>query len=458
VPTPAERHLTLIDTDADLEAALTAAERASTGATTVSPGEEPERSDADDTEPDDTEPDDTEPDDAEAGPVSTTGVGSALPRPRARQTIRPPASVSPPPLAVGRPVLVDALKERLPGRQLAWITWSALAGATAAATGLAASQPLLTLAATLGVGAWAAFPRRIGRGPLLVAATVTTALLVGLALAHDPTVIVAGPELMAAGAVAGLGLSFLDGQPADRWRRGHAALGGAAATGLGLWVATAFVGSPATGSAAWGAVYGGIFGLVASQSLVAAALAWVETDRIPSLTRIRTTLSPPYREPCEQAWRLDRALQQQAPDRDSREGLGEVAAWVYRLQWSLQALDRELDAIDAGGLAERRVDLLDRAAAADDDFTRQRLLATAEHLAAMRDHHAALQRERDRSEAMREYASAFLEEARAGLALARVQPGEQVPARLHQVLDRLRTHAAERDAHRRTVREVGSLA
>ncbi len=402
---------------------------------------------------------------AAAEPATPEPTPEPATEPRAATPPRSPAQGSsvalplqPPSLRVGRPRLIPSQKDALLGRQAAWTAWSALAGAVFAATGFASQQPLVALTLSVGVGAWAAFPRRILRAPALALATVGAALLTSLVLAHDPTLLVAGPELLVAGAVAGGGLTFLDPAPADRWRRLHGALGGAAAVGVGWWAATGLVGPVGSGTAIAGAMHGAVLGLVASQALVAAGLAWFDTDRVPRPARIRATLAETYRPPVLRAWQLDQAFEKQAPDPESRDGLGEVAAWVYRLQWTLQALDRELDALDHEGLDARRRDIADRARAAGDEFTRDRLQATAQHLDKLDAHRQALARERDRSEAMREYASAFLEEARAGLALAQVQPGDHVPERLGDVLTRLRSHAAERDAHRRTARELGAFA
>lgn len=367
-------------------------------------------------------------------------------------------ATAPPSLKVGRAQLLPELKAGLLPRQAAWIAWSALAGALMAATDLVDRAPMPAFALALALSAWAAFPRQWGRGPLLALATVGAALLTGLLLDRDPRTLLLGPELLVAGAVAGAGLTLLDGAPRSRWRQLNGALGGAAGAGLGLWAADTLAGSPLGAGALEGAVHGAVFGLVASQGLVASAFTWRDTDRIPSPPRIKATVAPAWRDPCLRAWELDRAFERQAPDPETRDGLGEVAAWVYRLQWTLQALDRELDAMGGDALESRQLELLARAEGHEDPFTRERLEATARHLGQLQRHRASLARERERTEALSEYASAFLEEARAGLALAQVQPGEHTPERLGDVLGRLRAHAAERDAHRATAREVSSLA
>lgn len=388
-----------------------------------------------------------------AAPTAEPGT-SARPRTAPRRA-QPP---TPPSLRIGRARLLPELKEALLARQLQWIAWSACAGAVLSATGLAASWPLLSLALGLGLGALAAFPRRWARGLVVTLGAVCSAAVAHLVVAADARTVVHGAEVLAAGAVVGLGLAWLDGLPADRWRRLHGVLGGAAAAGLGWWAAESLVGHLGVGGPVQGALQGAMLGLVASQALVAAALAWVETDRLPKPGRIHASLAPAYREPVLRARELDQGFDHLAPDPESRDGLGEVAAWVYRLQWTLQALDQELDALDDLTLVERRVELTARAAEVGDEFTRERLEATARHLAQLGEHRRNLARERTRSAALSEYASAYLEEARASLALARLQPGDHAPPRLDDVLGRLRAHAAEQDALRRTAREVGSLA
>jgi len=363
-----------------------------------------------------------------------------------------------PSLRVGIYELVPALREDLLARQIAWTGWSALTLAVTGALGLFAAAPAVALALPLGIGAWAAHPRRLLRGPAVVAATVGAAMLAGLlADTGMGSLLVAGSQILAAGAVAGLGATFLDEAPADRWRRLHGSLGGAAGAGIGWWAAVTLVG-PMTTSPLGQAATGAILGLVASQALVAAALSYRATDRIPSPARIKASLAETYRPPCLRAWQLDQVFARSAPDPETRDGLLEVAAWIYRLQWTQQALEQEIVALEGEGLEQRRDQLLERAIQTRDEFTRERLQATARHLAQLASHRDSLLLERGRTAALAEYASAYLEEARAGLALARVQPGEVVPDRLGDVLGRLRSHAQAGDARRRTAREVEALA
>lgn len=447
MPTPASQHLRALPGGADLEHALSMAERA--------PAEEAEAAEA--AEVADVTVSEPEAPTAEA-PRSAGEPRRAVTASNSRRSAAAPMVGSPPSLAAGRYRLHPELKERLPLRQASWIAWSALTLAAASAAGLTVSAPVVAVALALGLGAWAAQPKRFLLGPLVTAAAVGAALLTGLLSQSVATpLVLAGSQVLAAGAVAGLGVTFMDGVSSDGWRRLQGTLGGAAGAGVGWWAATTIVG-PVGESALTGALQGLALGLVGSQALLTSAMQWKSTDRVPKPGRIRATLAPAYREPCLRAWQLDRVFDKQAPDPDTRDGLGEVAAWVYRLNWTLMSIDREITALEGEGLAERRVGLLERAAASSDDFTRERLQATAHHLAQLSDHRDALALERGRTAAMCEYASAFLEEARAGLALARVQPGEHVPDRLGDVLSRLRTHAAAGDARRKTAREIGALS
>jgi len=432
VPTPADP-LPASSGDTDLERALLSAEHAS-------PSPRP------------------------ATAAATQDSPAVTPKTRPQQA-SPSAFISrsPPSLAAGRYRLHPQLRDRLPVRQGAWVAWSTLALCAATATGLMNTNPAIAVAGAIGLGAWAAWPDRFVLGPLISLAAVGAALLVGLLTGKDASVVaLAGSQVLAAGAVTGLGATFMDRTPTDGWRRAQGVLGGAAGAGVGWWAATTIVGAPGQ-DAVIGALQGLALGLVASQTLLAATLEWKRTDRIPRPGRIRATLSERFRAPCLRAWQLDRAFARQAPDPDARDGLGEVCAWVYRLQWTRMVLNQEIAALDGQDrdgqdIEARRDALIERARSSNDTFTAERLRATAGHLDQLAAHRDSLALERDRTAAMSEYASAFLEEARAGLALARVQPGEQVPDRLGDVLTRLRSHADAGDARRKTARELSALA
>ena len=150
-------------------------------------------------------------------------------------------------------------------------------------------------------------------------------------------------------------------------------------------------------------------------------------------------------------------LKASQPDPQTLDGLAEVSMWVYDLGRSLQSLEKELSSVDTEDLLERIELLRMEADETEDDFTRERQLATARHLQSLLGHAQQLRLEHARTQSMQEYALAYLEEARMGLALARTLPGDAAPSRLGEVLDRLRSHAQENETRRKTAREV-SLA
>lgn len=358
---------------------------------------------------------------------------------------------------VGRYVLSDP--GALVPRQLTWMLAQGALAAGLVVSGLSAAQPALAVAAGLAIAAALSAPRRLRVGGLTavvaIAAVGMTELLPGTAaLAGGAGV--SGLQVLLAGAVVGAGAAWVDGGPVDRWRLVQSVLAGVAFTGLGWWAADRLVGGmPSTPLAA--ALHGAIFGLLASQTAVVAALRFRAVQRIPKPARIKSTLSERYQAPCLKARRLDDELAHHAPDADTRDGLGEVAAWIYKLQWTLQIIDREIDTISEMDLQDRIIRLYEDAELCEDDFTRERQLAAAQHLEQLTRHREGLAVERQRVAALVEYAAAYQEEARGGLILARMQPGDYVPARLDDVLGRLRAHAQERLVQRRTAREVAQL-
>ena len=269
------------------------------------------------------------------------------------------------------------------------------------------------------------------------------------------------PDLHAAqslGAAIVLGglLPILDDGPRDLARSLHGALALAATVGVGAWAADQLV-QPSWAPAASTLIASTLVGVVSAQTLLVLAVRYHSTDRIPAREVIAETLGAQHRGPALVAWQLDHDLAELCPDHDSRDGLGEVATWVYRLQWTLQQLDAEHDRVGGPEVDARIQRLSAQAADATDDFTRDRLLATIEHLDRLRGHRAALEAEQVRTVALTEFAVAFLEEARADLTLARVQPGDARPDRLPEVLDRLRTYSADRTLARQTRRELATL-
>lgn len=328
------------------------------------------------------------------------------------------------------------------------------------ALGWALAQGLVTLALTRVTGLPPAlgFGLALGAGLLAsqlprLAALPAAALVAGLAWAASGLGL---SPILTAGAAAGtLAVALAQGAGGGRALQG--AFAGAAAAGLGARLAAELLAPLAPGLAQAG-LEGAITGLLAAQGLWVAAIRWIASDRLPSRAAIDRTLPAELREPCYRALALDRALAAQTPDPDTRDGLGEVAAWVYRLSWTLAALGRELGALEPERVEARLAEAKKSAEEASDPLTREPREATARHLEQLVQHRDALRLEQQRTSALIEYALAFLEQARAGLALARVRPGEGMPERLGDVLDRLRSQTAEGDARRRTARQLTPLA
>lgn len=336
----------------------------------------------------------------------------------------------------GRFELPPVEAARLARRQVVWVAVQALA---TAALLYAALSPPLTLGLATGLGLAATRPARAHVLPLVVVAvTVLTLLLTEVGL----------PAPLAAGAAAGLAVALGEPSVGGHLARVEAVLAGFAGAGLGAWLAAQL---PLTGLSA-ALASGACTAALTAQALLPPALSFRARSRVPSPGTIRATLGEAWRPPTLRAWQLDQEIQRATPDRDLREGLGEVAGWVYRLALTLQALDADVARIDPAELAARRAAL--DATPADDAFVAERRQGTARHLDRMLAHRDTLQTERARTAALQDYALAYLEEARAGLAVARVHPGEETPERLDVVLEKLRAHAAERGARRLAGREV----
>jgi len=334
----------------------------------------------------------------------------------------------------------------LPKQQAGWIAAQTVTVAALAVAGLWATQPELTLSLGLGAGISVIAPRRLWAAPLVMA------LVVVGGLCADAVRI---PAIVGASAAAGLIAAWLLPWTATWLDHLNGALATAAGASIGLWAATRLL--PADlAPVATASLTALVTGLVASQGLVPLALRF-DAVNPPSRREIRKALPVSYRPPVQRAAELYReAARRQAPDAETRRGLCEVTRWVFRLQITLKELDNELRDIDVADVSRRIADC-ERHDDAVDDFTRERRRATAEHLRRLLDHRKGIDVERTRTDALVGYALAFLEEARAGLALARRLPGEASPDRLPEVLERLRTHAAEGDARRRTQREMQSL-
>ncbi len=343
---------------------------------------------------------------------------------------------------------LPAPRARLLGRrQLAWTAWVTALSGWLALVGLSAIAPGVSVSLALACGVLGARPGQLRRAPMVLTAVVGAGLLAG-ALGLSAA--------MGAGAVAGLLLVVLDERESDRLDRINGALAGAAASGLGLWAAETLI----PGGLAPGLLpllKGALFGLVSAQALIPTSLIWRQRASIPSDRVIAMTLAEPYREAPLKAKRLFRQLATMALDRETLRGLEELACWVYRLSSSLQTLDRELGGVNPVEIQERIVLLTAQAASSDDGFTRERRLATSQHLERLIRHTDRLKVERERMSSLQDYALAYLEEARLGSLVARTLPGEHTPRQLDEVLDRLRTHAAEGEARRQAARELGAL-
>ncbi len=301
------------------------------------------------------------------------------------------------------------------------------------------------------LGAVAARPPRIYLLPFAFLFVVGATIMLS-ALGVAPAV----ASALAAGVIVGL----------PGWQRTFES---AAAGALGAALAWALASE--IGAAGSALAVGALVAIGASLALVPAALRFPESKRrvrMPGDDLIKVSLTEPYRGPVLTAGRLEHHLSIQAPDATTRDGLTEVAHWVWQLGLTLQALDKDIATISPEDVAARRDALLVTDAVAgvcpapglapgvsDDPFVRERQRGTILHLDKLLEHRGVLLRERARAESLQTYALAYLEEARAGLAVARMLPGEHTPEALGSVLERLREHAADRSSRRNAAREVG---
>ncbi len=369
---------------------------------------------------------------------------------------------------VHRVTLAPDHTQTLPRRQAAWMGTQFAAAMVLAATHWTSAMPELAVL-PLALGAAATQPRRSWTHAIALTGAWGAAMLAGLVvdgpstasawLSEAPThgpVALHGLQLLAAAAVVGASLPSLDGGPTETWRRAQGALALVATSGLGWFVAERLIpaGWTLTAQVGMGAI---VTSLVCAQALVVLSLRWTTRSRIPHRDKLTEALRADHRGPALQAWQLDHDLAQLSPDPETRDGLGEVAAWVFRLQWTRQQLISERERTGSEDLHTRIATLTEQAEAAADTFTRDRLLATVDHLQRLRGHQDALDAELSRVAALTEYAIAFLEEARAELTLARMTPGDATPDRLPDVLDRLRAYSNERAVNRKTQREVAHI-
>lgn len=333
----------------------------------------------------------------------------------------------------------------LPSRTIARDVVAYAAGFTATfawagVLGLVDSLPSLAFAGALGAGLIASAPRKILWTPIALAAGL------GLAWLAAPLGL---PSVVLAGAGVGLVGAWIRGLDTSRLDLANGALAGAIAAAV---AGTVFVSG----------VLGGLhpianFALVGLAAAISLAPTWFRfksRSEVPTEKKVELTLEALYRPPVLRSLTLHGQLRAARPPGEMMEGLHEVVGWVYRLAQSLQTLGREVDELDEERLIER-VELLQlEAEETEDEFLRDRRFATAEHLRKLLQHGQQLRLEQERTASLQEYAIAYLEEARLGLTLARALPGEQAPARLNEVLDKLRGHAVEGDVRRKTAREV----
>ncbi len=323
-----------------------------------------------------------------------------------------------------------------------WAGWTSAATAAAAWAGWFAELPGTVLAASLAIGAISIRPRRAGWAPVVVACAVGAAWLAeGLGLS----------PVMAGGAVAGWWAVQGADRSTDRLDGVNGALAGAAFAGIGLWAASSLPLGGATGLAMTGALIGGF------AALSQLPLALVHPVALPRRRVVEMTLGEPYRERPLRALKLFRTIRSARPDADLRDRLAELATWVYRLAQALQTLDLELREVDELDVRDRIATLRADVETASDSYTRERLIATADHMEGLLDHASRLQLERHRLSSLQDCAMASLEEARLGVALARSLPGEQSPDGLDDVLQQLRDHARQVGRERATRRELAEV-
>ncbi|HCH62164.1 MAG: hypothetical protein CL927_18690 [Deltaproteobacteria bacterium] len=351
-------------------------------------------------------------------------------------------------------------------RQLRWT-----AGFTIASATLTIPPPLMLPEVgmlPIGLACIVAFPVTWKRGLGLAFAGFTAALVAGIWSPGLSTIgaLLAGVRPNASGLSAaqvvvgmlatGALLPSVERPSPHLLHRVEAALGLLTCAGIGAFVAESIV------STAWlpmarAGVTGVVMGGVSSLSLGILAIRHRVISRVPDRETIAAALDARHRGPALLAWQLDARLQHISPDRNTRDGLREVAAWVFRLQWTQQNLAREEDRMGSLVLEARILDLTERAASEQDAFTRDRLRASVQHLQRIQEHRKGLAFERGRAAALAEFATAFLEEACSGLTLAGVQAVGPTAARLPEVLERLRAYSDHRDAARRTQRELVQL-
>lgn len=306
-----------------------------------------------------------------------------------------------------------------------------------ALAGVFGSMPELVLCAGLGLGIAVFDPRRAWMAPVGAVAAVAAGYATGFLMISP---------VLGAGAAVGLLGAWLWPAQKTRMDVANAAMAGSAGSGLALWASTQVIAPQGVAGAAAAAAAVALGG---AASLIPLVLRYEPT--LPTAAEIGKALQPAYRAPVMRAAEMYRVTVPKTPDLDTRAGLAEIVWWVFRLQVTLQTLDGEVGAIPVERTQKRIEDAL---SGADDPFTRERKEATAAHLKRMLAHRDAMTVERGRTAALVDYALSALEESRAGLAIGHHLPGEETPEKIPEVVERLRAHAREGEARRRTRREI----
>jgi hypothetical protein len=325
---------------------------------------------------------------------------------------------------------------QLPRHAALWVVGQVTVAGLCLVTGLWATHPEIALTLCIAAGAGLASPFKLWAAPLVAGGVTATGLFFTMA---------EWPAVIGAGAAAGALVAWTLPWRTDWLDSVNAALGTLTGSSIGLFAAAGLVPEALPAGLAT-LLTAAIVGLVGSAGLIPVAIRFDQHPNLPSRRRVQKTLRVAYRPPVYRALDLFAACRKQSSEADTRQGLAEVATWVYRLQITLQTLDMELGVIDPSDIEQRIARCTNDEA--QDTFTRERRLATAAHLERLLQHRSAIEVERGRTEAMVDYALAFLEEARAGLAVARELPGEAIPDRLPEVLGRLRTQAQDGNARR----------
>lgn len=137
-----------------------------------------------------------------------------------------------------------------------------------------------------------------------------------------------------------------------------------------------------------------------------------------------------------------------APDVPTRRGLREVTGWIGSLHRTRYRLDREL-------MRQSLAHAPASGPCSEDATVRASRRAQQRHVEAREALRHAVQEERERTQAAADQALAWLDHARARLALITVSPNPGVSPDLDDMLDQIRIHEREHEAHRRTSHDMG---